>query len=78
MRYLLPLLGNMNHAGPAAANVRIKQDRSTGAFVVVAKRDIAKGTEVSLLDSEPLQCAFLHPIDSLSSFGLPALQSTLL
>ena len=48
VRYLLPLLGSMNHAGPAQANTRVKQDRSTGAFLVTARRDIAKGTEVRM------------------------------
>ena len=76
MRYLLPLLGSVNHAGPAQANARTKQDPSTGAFLVVAKRDIAKGTEVSVLDSGPRQCGFDTHLDgsflAASSFSQPS------
>ena len=47
--YLLPLLGNMNHAGPEAASARVRWNHAAGAFQVVALRDIARGQEVTAL-----------------------------
>ena len=44
--YLLPLLGSINHAGPEAANARVRWDHAAGAFQAIALRDITQGEEV--------------------------------
>jgi hypothetical protein len=44
MHYMLPLVGNINHAGQA--NTKLRWDHTAGAFLVVALRDIEQGEEV--------------------------------
>ena len=75
MHYLLPLLGSINHAGPEAANARVRWDHAAGAFQAVALRDITQGEEVLIM---PLHLMALHAPFELADTSLKTTGDTLL